>query len=56
MLRAVQIGPASSRRSSGVERALGKGEVESSILSGGTIYLNNFGQIMPEDGLAVSQF
>ena len=29
--------PNTSRRSSGVERAIGNGEVDSSILSGGTI-------------------
>ncbi len=29
------------RRSSGVERALGKGEAVSSILTGGTIYFND---------------
>ncbi len=31
------------RRSSGVERALGKGEAVSSILTGGTSYLNDLG-------------
>ena len=31
---------ATFRRSSGVERALGKGEAESSILSGGTIFFS----------------
>ncbi len=37
--------PKSSRRSSGVERAIGNGEVDSSILSGGTITFNGLATI-----------
>ena len=37
MFRALSI---KCRRSSGVERTLGKGEVDSSILSGGTIFFS----------------
>ena len=37
--------PNLSRRSSGVERAIGNGEVDSSILSGGTIDFNGLAPI-----------
>jgi hypothetical protein len=40
----------SGRRSSVVERTIGNGEVESSILSGGTISLQNFLRIPPRSG------
>jgi hypothetical protein len=44
------------RRSSGVERAIGNGEADSSILSGGTIYFNDLACICPPLIEVISSF